>query len=153
MQNHLDSVQRPVSSAASPVSQDRKNLAVVSDGSDPVGMADVRPEVGSLLHCVLHQLGEMKAAEIRVLHVAAFTALMDVIIVCQGTSKRHVKAMAEKLVATVKQQGFTVMGTEGTEDCEWILADLCDIVVHIMLPETRMFYRLEDLWDERLKPS
>ena len=108
------------------------------------------PVIHRLLPCVLHQLDTMKAEKITTLQVSKLTSLMDVMVICQGNSTRHVKGIADRLAAAVKQQGFAVMGVEGTKECEWVLLDLCDLVVHIMLPEARARYRLEDLWDERL---
>ena len=80
--------------------------------------------------------------------MASFTDLM---VVASGNSTRQVKALADKLIEQCKQAGIRPIGVEGERDAEWILVDLGDAVVHIMLPQVREFYSLEKLWS--LRPS
>lgn len=99
-----------------------------------------------LKNAVLASLTESKAIDICQLDVHELTTITDTIIVCSGSVSRHVKAIANRLLTDIKQQGFSVYGTEGENRAEWILVDLSDVIVHIMLPETREFYQLEKLW-------
>jgi len=94
----------------------------------------------------IEQLQDMKAKELVALDVSGMTSLMDTMIICSGTSSRHVSATAEKLIQASKQQGITIFGREADALSQWVLIDLGDVVVHIMQPETRAFYQLEKLW-------
>lgn len=92
-------------------------------------------------------LDDMKAREVRVLDVSGITSITDYMVIASGTSRRHVKSIAERLVERAKAEGHTPIGVEGTEASEWVLVDLQDVVVHVMQPEVRDFYKLEKLWD------
>jgi ribosome-associated protein len=95
----------------------------------------------------LAALEDMKAVNIRVLDVRALTDIADTMIVASGTSDRHVRSIAENVVVKAKQAGRRPMGTEGRQDGEWVLIDLQDVLVHVMLPRVREFYALEQLWE------
>jgi ribosome-associated protein len=71
----------------------------------------------------------------------------DFMIIASGTSDRHVRSVAERVVEKTKAAGFRPHGVEGRQDSDWVLIDLSDIIVHVMLPRTREFYGLEKLWD------
>src|ERR1700759_57032 len=92
-------------------------------------------------------LDDMKAVNVKVLDVRGLTDIADVMIIASGTSDRHVKSIADSLVEKAKKSGFRPLGKEGERDGEWVLVDLQDIIVHIMLPRVREFYGLERLWD------
>lgn len=96
---------------------------------------------------VLNTLDDHKAKDVINIDVRHLTSVTDQIIVCTGTSKRHVITLAEHLITNAKHNGVQPLGVEGKENGEWALVDLGDIVVHIMLSETREFYSLEKLWD------
>ena len=91
-------------------------------------------------------LEEMKAKNITVLDVEDLTDVMERIVIADGTSKRHVRAMADSLGAEAKQAGFMPLGREGGNDSDWTLIDLGAVVVHMMTPAAREFYDLEGLW-------
>lgn len=91
-------------------------------------------------------LEDMKGENVRVLDVRKQTALTDFMIIASGTSDRHVKGLSNAAQAAASEVGVKSMGVEGDGECEWILVDLRDIVVHIMLPRVRDFYNLEKLW-------
>lgn len=104
------------------------------------------PEEDRLLDIVLAALADLKAVDVRVLDVRELTSITDRMVIASGTSSRHVKALADNVAHKAKQAGFTPLGIEGEQGAEWVLLDLGDVVVHVMLPSTRAFYALEKLW-------
>ena len=91
-------------------------------------------------------LDDMKAKNVTVLNVEDLTDVMERIVIADGTSKRHVRAMADSLGADAKKAGFMPLGREGGNDSDWTLIDLGSVVVHMMTPAAREFYDLEGLW-------
>lgn len=108
--------------------------------------ANVR-QIRSLVQVVEGALDEMKAVNVRVLDVHKLTDIADTMVIASGNSDRHVRSIADRIVEHAKKAGFRPMGIEGDRDGEWVLVDLHDVIVHIMLPRVREFYRLESLWD------
>ncbi len=102
---------------------------------------------GDVIKVVEHALDEMKAVNVKVLDVHKLTDITDTMIIATGNSDRHVRSIADRVVEHAKKAGFRPMGVEGERDGEWVLVDLHDVIVHIMLPRVREFYRLENLWD------
>ncbi len=96
---------------------------------------------------MLAALDDMKAVNVRVIDVRGLTDIADTMIVASGTSDRHVRSIADHVVQTVKAAGQRPYGVEGTRDGEWVLVDLQDVLVHVMLPRVREFYALEQLWE------
>ncbi len=99
-----------------------------------------------LLEHILHILDDSKAANIQTLDVRALTTITDTMIICSGTSARHVKAISDHILEGLKEHKKELLGVEGTQDSEWVLVDLGRMVIHIMMPQTRDFYQLEKLW-------
>ena len=100
-----------------------------------------------LTRLVLDVLEEFKAEVITPLDVRHLTSVTDVMVIANGRSSRHVKAVAAALVVRAKEKGYRPLGVEGENGGEWVLVDLSDVVVHMMLPTVREFYDLEKLWD------
>lgn len=98
------------------------------------------------LELVTETLDDMKAKNITVLNVEDLTDVMERIVIADGTSKRHVRALADSLGAEMKKAGFMPLGREGGHDSDWTLIDLGAVVVHMMTPQAREFYDLEGLW-------
>jgi ribosome-associated protein len=106
-----------------------------------------------LQHAVTSALEDMKAVNVRVLDVRGLTDIVDTMVIASGNSDRHVRSIAERVVLKAKAVGFRPLGTEGERDAEWVLVDLQDILVHVMLPRVREFYALEQLWDGGPAPA
>ncbi len=98
------------------------------------------------LTVVENTLEDMKAKNITVINVEDLTDVMERIVIAEGTSKRHVRAMADSVGAEAKQADFMPLGREGGTDSDWTLIDLGAVVVHMMTPQAREFYDLEGLW-------
>jgi len=101
---------------------------------------------GELLALVMDALEDIKGVDIKVIDVSELTSITDRMVVVSGTSTRHVKALADNVALKAKQAGSPALGIEGEQAAEWILIDLGDVVVHVMLPAVREFYALEKLW-------
>lgn len=95
---------------------------------------------------VVNALEDVKAKDISVLDVTDRTSVTDFMILASGTSSRHLRSLAESVVKEVKDRGIHDASVEGGNSGDWILVDLGDVVVHVMMPATREFYDLERLW-------
>ena len=107
----------------------------------------VSPAKTSLKSVVIDALADMKALEVKVLDVRGLTDIADFMVIASGTSDRHVRSVAQRVVEKTKQAGFRPHGVEGQQDSDWVLIDLNEMIVHVMLPRVREFYGLEKLWD------
>jgi len=105
------------------------------------------PSLDQLLQLVLGSLEDFKAIDIQEIDVSHQNPLTDRFVIASGSSSRHVKSMAENLIIRAKGAGCPPLGVEGHREGEWVLVDLNDIIVHLMLPKTRAFYNLEKLWE------
>lgn len=103
---------------------------------DPRGLRDLAVAV----------LDDAKAQDIQVIDLADRSSFADYMVIASGTSSRQVKSMADRLVQRAKARGVQPLGVEGSDEGQWVLVDLADVIVHIMQPQTRAFYNLEKLW-------
>ncbi len=95
---------------------------------------------------VVSTLEDLKAEEISIIDVRGRSPLTDVMVVASGRSSRHVKSISDNLILKAKAAGLPPLGVEGDRQSEWVLVDLNDVIVHLMLPQTRAFYNIEKLW-------
>ena len=103
----------------------------------------------ALTDLVVDALEDVKARDIVRLDVRDMTAVTDYMVVASGTSNRHVKALVDNVAEKAKAAGHRPIGIEGEDGGEWVLLDLQDALVHVMLPKVREFYNLEKLWSLR----
>jgi len=103
-------------------------------------------ETKNLIDLVVGALEDLKGQDIEVLDVSDMTTITDAMVIVSGTSNRHVRSLADHVVMQAKDDGQQPLGVEGEQQGDWILVDLNDVLVHVMLPKTRDFYSLEKLW-------
>ena len=103
-------------------------------------------KANKLRDLVINALDELKGINLVCLEVSEMTDLCDYMIVVSGNSQRQVKALAENVVNRCREKRVRPLGIEGETPGDWVLIDLADVVVHVMLPRTREFYDLERLW-------
>jgi ribosome-associated protein len=116
-------------------------------GHRPRQLPPQQGRVFALQELITTALEDMKAVNVKVLDVRGLTDIADTMVVASGNSDRHVRSIADRVLQRAKAAGFRAMGTEGQRDGEWVLVDLQDVIVHVMLPRVREHYGLEHLWD------
>jgi ribosome-associated protein len=104
------------------------------------------PPVDVLLRQVHAAVEELKARDTVEIDVRGKSSVCDYMVIASGTSTRHVKSIADEVVKFAKKLDVMPLGVEGEREAEWVLVDLGDVVVHVMLPRVREFYALERLW-------
>ena len=100
----------------------------------------------NLTDVIVEALEDIKAKDIRVINVANITSVSDHVAIASADSNRQTRALASNVVDKVREAGYAIYGTEGEESGEWVLVDCGDVVVHIMQPAIREYYKLEELW-------
>jgi ribosome-associated protein len=125
-----------------------KTTGKLKTAGSPKSAAGKAPKARPSLELVVtNALADMKALEIKVLDVRGLTDIADYMVIASGTSDRHVRSVAQRVVERTKEAGFRPHGVEGQQDSDWVLIDLNEMIVHVMLPRVREFYGLEKLWD------
>ena len=109
-------------------------------------------DLQKMVDVAINALEDVKAKDIVVMDVSAKTSLFQRMIIASGDSNRQVKALVNNVAVDLKEQGFEIISTEGTDSGEWALVDAGDVVVHEMLPAVRDYYDIEALWGGE-KPS
>jgi ribosome silencing factor RsfS/YbeB/iojap len=128
-----------------------KSAAKAKSAAKPKSKPDAKSSAAkskpSLKDVVIDALADLKALEVKVLDVRGLTDIADTMVIASGTSDRHVRSVAQRVVERTKEAGFRPHGVEGQQDGDWVLIDLNEMIVHVMLPRVREFYGLEKLWD------
>ncbi|PCJ19992.1 MAG: ribosome silencing factor [SAR86 cluster bacterium] len=101
----------------------------------------------NLSQLVVATLDDMKGQSISCINVSKLTSITDYMVIVTGTSSTHCKALADFVLKSVKDAGQKVNGMEGRLQSEWVLVDLGDVVVHVMVAPMRALYNLEELWN------
>ena len=104
------------------------------------------PSLPVLLANVREAVEDLKAKDVVEIDVRGKSSVADYLVIASGTSTRHVKAIADEVVRFAKKLDVMPLGVEGEREAEWVLVDLGDVIVHVMLPRVREFYALERLW-------
>ena len=108
----------------------------VSEGHDSVALVDR----------IVHWLDDAKAEDVAVIDLKGKSSIGDFMIIATGRSDRHVSAVAEQVQRALKEAGLDRVRIEGQPQCDWVLIDTGDIIVHVFQPEIRAFYNLEKMW-------
>ncbi len=111
------------------------------------------PDPGAIAEVVLAAIDELKGVDVRTLDVRDQTSITDTIVVVSGTSQRHLKSLADRVLERSREAGIKPLGIEGERGADWYLVDLGDVVVHVMSREKRDFYNLEKLWSMHVDDS
>jgi len=125
----------------------RKTSAAKTAATPKTARKDRLAQRGKLKTVITDALADMKALQVKLLDVRGLTDIADFMVIASGTSDRHVRSVAQRVVEKVKEAGFRPLGVEGQQDGDWVLIDLSEVIVHVMLPRVREFYGLEKLWD------
>jgi ribosome-associated protein len=121
-------------------------LSRVSAKSAPVAVSPHRPDADETLSAILHRLDDMKAEETITIDLRGKSSLADFMIVTSGRANRHVGAIAENVMKGLSESGIKGVHVEGMPNCDWVLIDSGDVIVHVFRPEVRAFYNLEKMW-------
>lgn len=108
-------------------------------------------ELIAMKDAVVDAIEDIKGFDITVLDVTKLTSMTNYMVICSANSTRQTKAIADNIYVKLKDKGYNPRGLEGEKDGEWVLVDLDDIIVHIMVPTTRAYYNLEQLWGAESK--
>jgi ribosome-associated protein len=111
------------------------------------------PRSANLLDLVLVALDDAKAEDVVSIDVAGKTSLGDHMVIASGRSQRHVGAIADQVEKKLRQEGHQRVRVEGVPQCDWVLVDAGDIIVHLFEPDTRKFYNLEKMWQADRPPE
>jgi len=115
-------------------------------GTPPTGFPPFGARPNRLLKVVLDTLDAAKAEGVAVIDLRGKTSIGEQMVIASGRSQRHVGAVADQLIKKLKDEGFGRARVEGMPQCDWVLIDAGDVIVHIFRPEVREFYNLEKMW-------
>ncbi len=117
-----------------------RRLIIAQSKSTPLDSLQIK-------EIVVQSLDDDKAQEIVTIDLNGITSVADYFVIASGSSSRHVGAMADHLNEKLKAAGHNGISIEGQENCDWVLVDAFDVVIHLFKPEVRDFYNLEKMWD------
>ena len=112
----------------------------------PVTVSKSRPDADETLKIVRDRLDEMKAEDTITIDLRGKSSIADYMVVTTGRANRHVGAIAENVVKDLGEAGMKGVHVEGLPNCDWVLIDTGDVIVHVFRPEVRTFYSLEKMW-------
>jgi ribosome-associated protein len=112
----------------------------------PTPVSRTRPDVEEALRLVLARLDDMKAEDIVTINLTGKTSIGDYMVIASGRSQRHVGSVADRVVEGLNEAGVPDIRVEGMPQCDWVLIDAGDVIVHVFRPEVRAFYNLEKMW-------
>lgn len=115
-------------------------------GTPRAGFASFRANPDKLLKVVLETLDAQKASDVVAIDLKGKTSIGDHMVIATGRSQRHVGAVADNLIKTLKDEGYGRARVEGLTQGDWVLIDAGDVIVHLFRPEVRDFYNLEKMW-------
>ncbi len=104
-------------------------------------------ELDELKALAINAVEDLKAFDVNILDVTGRSSITDVLIFASGRSDRQVKSIANNVVKEAKKAGVVPLGVEGLNTGDWVLVDLGDVVVHVMLPQVRDYYGIERIWE------
>jgi len=107
---------------------------------------EARSRIAALEELILARLDDDKAQDVVFIDLKGKSAMADGLVVASGRSHRHVGAMADHLLRSLKEQGYGKCRVEGMPHCDWVLIDTGDVIVHLFRPEVRSFYNIEKIW-------
>lgn len=110
-------------------------------------------QTSSISEIIFKAVDAAKAQKVISLPVSHLTSVTDYMIICTGSSNRHMRHLAQEAIEAVQENGGEVLSTEGMDSDEWIIVDCGDAVLHVMSNEAREFYHLEGLWDIKETPE
>jgi ribosome-associated protein len=116
--------------------------------SAPIAVLPARPDADATVKLILSRLDDMKAEETVTIDLRGKSSISDFMIVTTGRSNRHVGALAETVAKGLKEIGIKSVHVEGLPNCDWVLIDSGDVILHVFRPEVREFYNLERLWTQ-----
>ncbi len=104
------------------------------------------PKKINLCKFIQESLSKNKAKEITVINLKKKTSIADYMIICTGTSNRHIIALSNYLSADLKKLNLSLLNIEGKKGGDWIVVDTGDIIIHLFRREVREYYNLEKMW-------
>ena len=112
----------------------------------PDTISKVRPDAEEILRLVLTRVDDMKAEDTVTIDLTGKTSIADAMVVTSARSNRQVGAIADRVVQDLHKAGLKNVRVEGMRNCDWVLIDAHDVIVHVFRPEVRTFYQLEKMW-------
>jgi len=137
-----------LSKSVLPRSASAKSASAKTRKTSTQAALKAQPDADKTLNMILSRLDDMKAEETVTIDLRGKSAFSDYMIVTTGRANRHVGAIAENIAKGLKETGIKSIHVEGLPNCDWVLIDSGDVIVHVFRPEVREFYNLERLWTQ-----